>query len=57
MYSVSMYNPHDVGDGFNTIMPWTIYASIQEYDLKAIYAYLHSLEPIENKVELYTPKQ
>jgi len=57
MYSDSIYHPHEVGDGFNTVMPWTIYANIKEHDLKAIYAYLQSLEPIDQKVELFTPAQ
>ncbi|QHT66976.1 c-type cytochrome [Rhodocytophaga rosea] len=34
----------------NTPMPWTMYAGIQEADLEAIYAYLASITPIENRV-------
>lgn len=37
----------------NTIMPLTAYAGMTDDDLKAIYAYLHSLKPISNKVEKY----
>ena len=37
----------------NTIMPLSVYASMKDDDLKAIYAYLHSLKPISNKVEKY----
>lgn len=55
MYADSIYVPADVGQGFNTMMPWTMYAKIDEYDLKAIYAYLHSLEPVKNTVVKYTP--
>ena len=33
-----------------TIMPWLMYATMEEQDLKAVYAYLMSLDPIENKV-------
>ncbi len=40
---------------FNTIMPWTMYANMTEEDLGAIYAYLTSLKPIENKVVKFTP--
>ncbi len=40
---------------FNTIMPWTMYANMTEEDLGAIYTYLHSLAPIENRVEKFTP--
>ena len=35
---------------FNTIMPWTMYAGMTEEDLGAVYAYLHSLKPIDNVV-------
>ncbi|MGK2864856.1 MAG: c-type cytochrome [Chitinophagaceae bacterium] len=34
----------------NTIMPWSCYGNMKENDLKAIYAYLHSIPPISNKV-------
>lgn len=37
----------------NTIMPLTVYAGMTDSDLKAIYAYLHSIKPISNKVEKY----
>jgi mono/diheme cytochrome c family protein len=37
----------------NTIMPLTVYASMKDDDLKAIYAYLHSIKPVSNKVEKY----
>ena len=40
---------------FNTIMPWTMYANMTEEDLGAIYTYLHSIEPMENSVEKFTP--
>ena len=56
-YIDSMYTPHNVGNGFNTLMPWTVYANIQENDLKAIFAYLQSIEPVENQVTLFTPKE
>lgn len=36
--------------GSNTVMPWSAYAGMTEEDLAAIYAYLMSVEPIENKV-------
>jgi|SRR5690554_411232 len=48
------YQPPVVKPGeFNTIMPWTMYAGMDETDLSAIYTYLQSLEPIENKVEVF----
>jgi len=40
-------------DGFNTVMPWVMYAGMKERDLEAVYTYLQSLEPIENSVEKY----
>ncbi len=40
--------------GYNTIMPWTMYAKMTRDDLAAIYAYLKSLPAKENKVEKYT---
>ncbi len=35
---------------FNSIMPWKMYAGMEEGDLRAIYKYLMSLEPNQNKV-------
>ncbi len=43
--------------GFQTVMPWTLQAGMTEEDLGAIYAYLQSLDPIQNKVEKFTPPQ
>ncbi|WP_143962379.1 c-type cytochrome [Litoribacter populi] len=40
---------------FQTIMPWSMYAEMSEEDLGAIYTYLQSLPPVENKVERFTP--
>ena len=40
----------------NTIMPLTVYAGMKDEDLKAIYAYLHSIKPVSNKIEKY-PKE
>lgn len=56
IYADSLYTPTEVGDGFNTQMPWTVYARMDEYDLKAIYTYLHSLKPVKNTVVKFTPK-
>lgn len=42
---------------YNTLMPWNMYGSMKEEDLKAIYAYLRSLEPIEHEVEKVTYRQ
>ena len=40
---------------FNSIMPWTMYADMSEQDLGAIYDYLRTVAPVENKVERFTP--
>lgn len=42
-------------DDMNTIMPWTMYAGMKEEDLRAIYKYLRTVEPNNNKVERFTP--
>ncbi|MDX5346729.1 MAG: cytochrome c, partial [Hymenobacteraceae bacterium] len=39
---------------FNTLMPWIMYSGMTEEDLGAIYAYLQSVKPVENKVERFT---
>lgn len=41
-------------DKFNTVMPWKMYSGMTEEDLKAIYAYLQTIEPVENKVRKFT---
>jgi len=35
------------------IMPWSMYAGMERYDLEAIYEYLTSLEPVDNPVVLF----
>lgn len=47
--------PSSSEKGFNTVMPWKMYAGMKESDLKAIYAYLKTVTPIENKVQKFTP--
>ncbi len=43
-------------DDYNTIMPWTMYAGMKEEDLRAIYAYLKTLDPSDNMVTKWTPR-
>lgn len=43
-------------DQFNSVMPWAMYAGMEERDLEAIYAYLKSIEPVEHQVVKYTPR-
>lgn len=57
MYADTGYVSHEVEQNeFQTVMPWTMYADIKEEDLKAMFAYLKSLEPIENSVQKFTPE-
>ena len=37
-------------EGYNTLMPWTMYAGMERADLEAIHAYLKTLAPIENEI-------
>ncbi len=39
---------------FNSPMPWHSYGGLSEADLGAIYAYLMTLQPIENRVEVWS---
>ena len=34
----------------NTIMPWSFYGTMKDGDLKAIYAYLRTVKPVEHKI-------
>lgn len=53
VFADSGYTAPKVGPGeFNTIMPWTMYAGMK--DLKAIFAYLKTVEPIKNQVVKFT---
>lgn len=55
-YADSSYSPPVLAQGdFQTIMPWTMYGTMTEEDLKAIYAYLRQLQPIEHAVERFSP--
>lgn len=42
---------------FQTIMPWAMYAGMTAADLGAIYAYLHSIAPIEKATTRFVPKK
>lgn len=56
-YHDSLFTPFNVEQGFNTIMPWTMYAEMDTFDLKAIFAYLQTLQPIKKEVVLFTPEE
>jgi len=38
-----------------TIMPWQMYAGMDEGDLGAIFEYLCTIDPVENRVVKFTP--
>lgn len=51
MYTDSGYVVPAIAPGkLNSPMPWTMYATMKEQDLEAIYAYLQTVKPIVNKV-------
>jgi hypothetical protein len=55
-YAAEDYVPHKVKPGqMQTVMPWTMYAGMETEDLEAIFEYIKSVTPVENKVERYTP--
>ena len=41
--------------GYHTVMPWTMYAGMTEEDLKAIYAYIHTIPAVKNFVVKFEP--
>jgi mono/diheme cytochrome c family protein len=41
---------------FNTIMSWELHSRMTETDLKAIYRYIQTVEPVSNKVVKFTPR-
>lgn len=57
-YADSAYVPPRVdwqaGD-FQTVMPWTMYATMTEQDLGAIFDYLSKLPPVAGRPEVWTP--
>lgn len=55
-YTDSSYVHEPVQPGqMQTIMPWIMYAGMEEEDLGAIYDYLQSLDPVDNDVVKFTP--
>lgn len=49
-YVVPKINPGE----FNSLMPWLMYSGMKEEDLKAIFAYLKTIEPKKNEVVKFT---
>lgn len=55
-YADSSFVFGEVAHGqFNTGMPWNSYSKLSEQELKAIYAYLRTVTPVENLVTKFTP--
>jgi len=48
--SINASNAPPADKGRNTLMPWLTYSGMTEEDLGAIYAYLKTVKPVENKV-------
>ena len=58
MYADSTIEPHAVAEHeFQTIMPWTMYAGMKDEDLKAMFAYMKTLRPVDNQVIPFKPAQ
>ncbi|HEY1871336.1 MAG TPA: c-type cytochrome, partial [Chitinophagaceae bacterium] len=56
-YTDSNYHPIKLNPGdAQTVMPWTMYSGMDSTDLKAIYAYLRTVKPVNNKVVHWKPK-
>lgn len=56
-YADSTYKPADVKPGeFNTVMPWLLFGTMKQEDLKAIYAYLRTMKPVKNTVVKFSPE-
>ncbi len=57
-YKSNVYTaPKVPANTFNTFMPWTMYADMNEEDLVAIYMYLKTIKPIFNKVTKFSLKK
>lgn len=53
MYADSLYEIPKIKSGeLNSPMPWVMYSGMTKEDLGAIYDYLNSLKPINNKIEV-----
>jgi mono/diheme cytochrome c family protein len=58
VFSDSSYTPPAISKGkFNTVMPWMMYSTMKQDDLKAIYAYLKTLKPVQHEVVHFSPAE
>jgi mono/diheme cytochrome c family protein len=56
-YADSNYHGYVIKPGeVQTVMPWTMYSGMDSIDLKAIYAYLKTVKPVQNHIIRWRPK-
>lgn len=56
VYSDSSYIPRTIAKGeFNSVMPWMMYSTMKQDDLKAIFAFLRTVKPVKHKVVKFSP--
>lgn len=53
----SYVNPSVQPGDFQTMMPWMMYSGMTEEDLGAIYAYLRTVKPVENRIVKFVPAE
>lgn len=51
------YNAQVKEDQFQTFMPWSMFAGMTDEDLGAIYDYLRTVKPVNNKIEKFIVKK
>jgi mono/diheme cytochrome c family protein len=57
-YADSSYVPHTLAAGEKqTVMPWAMYGTMTTTDLKAIFAYLKTVQPVDEKVVVFEVKK
>jgi mono/diheme cytochrome c family protein len=55
-YADSSYKPQKLGPkDMNTAMPWMMYAGMKETDLRALFAYLQTVTPLDHKITKFSP--
>lgn len=58
MFDLPYDSLHQPGErGFNSLMPWAMYGGMEEEDLGAIYSYLKTVEPVKNRVTMFSPAE
>ncbi len=51
----SSHLPNVEHNQFNTVMPWTFFAGMNDNDLRSIYRYLRTIKPVFHKVVQFVP--